>query len=169
MGEIDMSNQKAFTIFELAITLTILGILTLLASGLLNIGIKSYQHFISRSVMIREAQNTMILLHKKIPMSVPKNIIRANSRRFRFLTAEGEDVDIQYRSNNGILRYRIVGVHGWKTILNNIAGNSFEFNYLKGDSTSWSSIDEIRRVAVKFDLNLNGEQSSYEDHFYIRN
>lgn len=165
----DMNNQKGYTLFELAITLTISGILILLAGGILNIGVKSYHHFISRSVMLREAQNTMMLMHKKIPMTVAEEIIRANLRRFRFITSEGEEIDMEYRRNKGYLRYRIIGVQDWRIILNNIPKNSFEFNYLKGDSTAWSSVDEIRRVLVSFDLNLSGEESTYENHFYIRN
>ena len=165
----DMNNQKGYTLFELTITLTISSILILLAGGILTIGVKSYHHFISRSVMLREAQNTMLLMHEKIPMTVPKDIVRANLRRFQFITTEGEQIDMEYRRNNGYLRYRIIGVQGWRIILNNIPRNSFEFNYLKGDSTAWSSVDEIRRVLVNFDLNLSGEESTYENHFYIRN
>ncbi len=165
----DMNDQKGYTLFELAITLTVSGILILLAGGILNIGVKSYHHFISRSVMLREAQNTIQLMHKKIAMVIPKDIAQAQNTRFRFITSESEEIDIQYRSGPGNLRYRILGEQGWRVILNNIQNNSFSFTYLKGDNTAWSSVDEIRRVLVSFDLNLSGEESTYENHFYIRN
>jgi len=165
----DMNDQKGYTLFELVITLTISGILILLAGGILNIGVRSYHHFISRSVMLREAQNTMILMHKKIAMAIPKDIAHAQNKRFRFITSKSEEIEIQYNNGQGNLRFRILGAQDWRVLLNNIQKNSFSFTYLKGDSTAWSSVDEIRRVLVSFDLNLSGEESSYENYFYIRN
>jgi prepilin-type N-terminal cleavage/methylation domain-containing protein len=164
-----MNRQNGYTIFELVITLTVSSILILLAGSILNIGVKSYHQYVTRSIMLREAQNTLVMMHKKIPLIVPENIIRANSGRFRFITSQGEDIDIQYRSRNGYLRYRIIGVQNWRIILHNIPNNSFSFTYLKGDKTAWSSIAEIKYVSVDFNLILSGEEAAYENHFYIRN
>lgn len=164
-----MKKENGFTLFSLTITLAISSILTMLAGGVLNIGVKSYHQYVSRSVMLREAQNTMILLQNKIPMTVPANIIRANSRRFRFITVDGEDIDFRYNNKQGIFKYRIVGKKAWSTLMNNILKNSFTFSYSKIDGSSYHSTDEISRVSISFRLTIQNEEMNYENQFFIRN
>jgi prepilin-type N-terminal cleavage/methylation domain-containing protein len=164
-----MNKQKGYSLFELIITLTISGTLVLLAGGIINIGVKSYNHFISRSILLREAQNTMLFLQKKIPLVVPEKIINANAQQFSFITIEGEEIEIRYNRAGRYLHYQIPGVHNWRILLNNISNNSLNFTYLTESGSSWSSLEEIRYVILSFNLELSNEESIYENHFYIRN
>lgn len=164
-----MNTQSGFTIFGLVITLTISGILTLLAGGILNIGVKSYQQYISRSLMLREAQNTMLLLHNKIPMSIPGEIKTARSNHFWFTTSDDQEIDVEYDNKQGVLQYRTIGKHDWRTLLNNIKKNSFTFTYLKVDGIKSHSVDDIRQVLINFNLRIENEEINYESRFFIRN
>jgi hypothetical protein len=78
-------------------------------------------------------------------------------------------IQFQYRRNDGYLRYRILGKGNWRTILNNIKINGFSFTYLKGDGTTWSTSDQLKRVRISFTLELAGESMSLDNEIYVRN
>jgi prepilin-type N-terminal cleavage/methylation domain-containing protein len=162
-------KRNGFTIMELAISLSIFGILALVAAGIINIGIKSYDLFLTRATFAREAQNTLRVMQEKIPQAIPIEIIQAKKRRFRFNTMTGQEVDFQYVNNNSLMRYRIVGEHGWRTILNNIAKNGVNINYYKGDGNKAKKSEDIRRIVLTIKLEKEDQSAEYTYKFFIRN
>ena len=168
MRQISM-RKNGFTIMELAISLSIFGILATIAAGIITIGVDSYNLFVTRTTMAREAQNTFRLMQEKIPLASPDKINRAKKRRFRFITEQGEDVDLQFVNNRSYFRYRIVGQQGWRVIMNNITNNGFKFNYQEADGNNAANKKDIRRVIINFNQDVDGQSASYTYRFFIRN
>lgn len=166
---IQIKEDAGFTLIELVVSITIMGILSLVAAAIISIGIDSYNLFTSHSTMAREAQNTMRIMKEKIPMANPVTIMNATNRRFRFTTTSGQLVDFRFRNGHSDLRYNITGSQD-REILHNIT--SFDFDYAKSDGSVWQSSDpvaEINRVMVNFSLSMLGESENYSFYFTIRN
>ena len=162
-------KKTGFTLMELAISITIFGILTLVAAGIINIGIESYDLFITRATFAREAQNTLRTMMAKIPLAIPTEIKRAQNRRFQFITKQGQEVEFEYVKNSSLLRFRIIGEQDWRVILNNIAKNGFEFNYYESNGKKGTKQEDIRRIEVIFNLEKEDQSAGYIYKFYIRN
>jgi len=164
-----MRSQKGYTLFSLVITLSISATLVLISGGIINVCVNSYHKYISRALMLREAQNTMILLKNSIPGIIPENVISAKTDHFWFVTSDNEEIEIKYKNNSGTLEYRTLGQQKWGKLLNNISRKSFTFNYLKSDGSDKPSKGEIGQVEVRFTLEIDNQEISYENLFYIRN
>jgi prepilin-type N-terminal cleavage/methylation domain-containing protein len=162
-------KKNGFTIMELAVSLSIFGILATIAAGIITIGVDSYNLFVTRTTMAREAQNTLRIMQEKIPLARPDKINKAAKNRFRFITEKGEDVDFEYVKNKSYLRYRIIGQQGWRIIMNDIAKNGFQFNYQEADGKNKAKKQDIRRVIINFNQDVDGQSASYTYRFFIRN
>ncbi len=164
-----MKNGRGFTLIELVISITILGIISIVIVSILTVGVDSYNLFTSHSTMSRETQNLMRIMSDKIPMAIPGTIATATASGFIFNNTNGETIEFEYRSGQADLRYKL-NSGSFREILNNIT--AFVFSYAKSDGTSWvitDPVDEIIRVNVNFNLSMLGEIETYSFNFTIRN
>ncbi len=164
-----MKNVKGFTLIELVVSITIMGILSVVAAAVITIGIDSYNLFTAHSTMSRESQNTMRFMHDKISMANPGTISHSTSSRFSFVTTTGQNVDFEYNSGNSDITYNVTGSPE-REILHNIT--SITFSYAKSDGTVWTSsdpVDEINRVTINYNITMLGESETYSFNFTIRN
>lgn len=169
LHHIKMKNSKGITLIELVVTIAITGILTVVAAGIINIGVDSYNLFSTHATMARESQNTVKILHDKISMAIPNSITSSSSSQFDFVTTSAEVIQIEYRSGDSDLRYKI-NSNPWKEILHNIT--SYSFSYAKSDNSAWivsDPVSEINRINVSYNLILLGESENYAFNFTIRN
>ena len=167
--EVKSKNKNGFTLIELVMTITIIGILSVVAGGIINIGANSFIFVTTHSVLTRGAQDAISILHEYILNANPSGINRANNNRFYYINMNGEEIQFQYRRRRGELRYRVVGQSNWRRILNNIPRNEFSFSYFTSDGSSWNNNDELKRVRIEFTLSLADENESYQTEIYIRN
>jgi prepilin-type N-terminal cleavage/methylation domain-containing protein len=167
--ETKVNNIRGFTLVELAITITVISILSAICGGIIILGINNYLFISAHSLMTRESQNTMKLLHNEIEKAIPDQIISAQETMFSFINTDGNLIEFDYDMMSGVLRYRMDGLGIWQIVLNNIQSNGFSFSYYKNDGTAWSVFSEIRRVNINFNLTLAGENESYESEIFIRN
>jgi len=154
---------------ELVFSLSILAIISLLAGGITNLVMKSFSFSSAHGIMTRDIQNTLRLLGNEIAMATPDDIKNANDSKFRFSTLQGEEVQIQYQSNQGILRCKIGKGQGWRTILSNIDQNGFRFSYFKADGSEASGTDQIKRVKFSGELSLGDQNAGFSDEIFLRN
>jgi prepilin-type N-terminal cleavage/methylation domain-containing protein len=162
-------KKTGFTLMELAISVTIFGILTLVAAGIINIGIESYDLFLTRATFAREAQNTLRIMLEKIPLAIPSDIKKAQGRRLQFITIKEQEVEFQYVQKDSILRYRVIGEQDWRVILNNIAKKGFEFNYYESDGKKTGKGEDVRLVEATINLEKDDQSANYTYKFFIRN
>jgi len=162
-------NKNGFTLIEMVISFTIIGILSAVASSILVIGINGFIFMSSHAVLTREVQNSFNILHDNILNATPDGVNTAKSDRFYFVNKDGDEAQFQYDKNNGFLRYRIVGKNNWHEILNNIQKNKFTFTYYTADGSSWNNSEILKRVRIEFTVNLNDGNKSFETEIFIRN
>lgn len=167
--EAKYKNKNGFTLIELVMTITIIGILSLVASGILHIGITSFIFVSTHSALTRKAQDAINILFENILNADPEGINRAQRNRFYFFNMNGEEIQFQYDRRRGYLRYRVVGQSNWREILNNISRNEFSFFYFNIDGSSWNNKEKLKRVGIKFTLSLAEENETYQAEIYIRN
>ena len=160
---------RGFTLIELVISITIMAILTVITAGMITLGTESYIFYHSRLSMTRYAQDTMRIMHSKISMAVPSTITNAASNRLQFSTSDNELIDFYFNSDNGTLEYDDQNFTD-REILQNIS--SFSFSYAKSDGNDWFSgdpVNEIKRVYLDFNLEMQNEAKTYSFTFFIRN
>jgi len=164
-----MNKNNGFTLIELVVSITIMGILSVVAVAIINVGIDSYNLYTAKSTMGREAQNTMRYMHDTISMADPATISYSTSARFRFVTTSGDLVYFRYRSAYSDMVYITTGSSS-RRILHNIT--AFTFTYAKSDGTAWVAtdpVDEINRITVNYNLSMLGQSENYTYNFTIRN
>ena len=167
--ESNNKNKNGFTLIELVITITIMGILSLVASGILIIGTDSFIFICTHSLSTREVQDAFNILHDNIINANSNSINTARNNRFYFINMNGDEVQFQYDRRNGYLRYRVVGQNDWHEILKNIQRNKFSFSYYTSNGSYWNNSEALKRVSIEVTLDLPDGNASYQKNIYIRN
>jgi prepilin-type N-terminal cleavage/methylation domain-containing protein len=167
--ETKLVNKSGFTLIEMVMYVTIIGILSLLAGGIINLGMDNYLFITGKSVLTRQAQDVMRFFHEKIILAVPDQISEAASSRFSFGTVNGDEIQFQYNQGRGYLRYRILGQTSWEEVLNGIPTDGFTFDFFSGDGSPWTDMSQIKKVRISFTIEIAGENVSYETQIYLRN
>lgn len=162
-------NQRGFTLMELAFSVTIIAVLSLVSASAISIASDGFSRMVSRASMERQSQNTFRILQNTIVNTAPDSIIRFQNNRFEFKTVDGHHVEYRCASRTGPLRYRFIGEHDWKTILSGIVRNSFRFSYQKYDDSRATQNEDIRQVVIESGLSVAGENAQFRYTFYIRN
>ena len=162
-------NQRGFTLMELAFSVTIIAVLSLVSASAISIASDGFSRMISRASMERQSQNTFRILQNTIVNTAQDSIIRFQNRRFEFKTMDGHHVEFRCASGSAPLRYRFIGEHDWKTVLSDIVRNSFSFSYQQYDGTRATRSEDIRQVVIQSGLSVAGENAQFRYTFYVRN
>lgn len=162
-------NKNGFTLIEMVIYIIVIGILTIIAGGIINLGMDNYLFISSNSILTRQAQDVMRFFHKKMVLANSNSISEATASRFRFNAVNGEEIQFIYNQGQGSVRYRILKQTGWQDLLTGIPSGGFSFSFFSGDGSSWSKTSEIRRVQINFTIELAEENATYQTEIYLRN
>jgi prepilin-type N-terminal cleavage/methylation domain-containing protein len=169
LKKINLNRQDGFTLFELAVTLTIFGVVALITYGIIGMNARTFEQVTTNTVGRWDIRKAMGILKQEVQRVNPDNLHSSSfgggGHRLRFTDENGDDINI-FRNNWGNVQIRR-GSGAWQTLVQNIQQNPFTYRDINLATTT------VAANVVYIDVNLvqvvNGRTIQLQERLYVRN
>lgn len=162
-------QENGYTVMEMVVTITIMGILFSIAFGVIVMQAQTTSRVMNSTNARWDVRKAMEIIRNDIQELDPSRIFGLNrgrnaGRRLFFRDENG--VQIRYIRSGTRLRRR-EGGGGWSVLLNDVQQNPFR--YLDIDLNVTGNEEDVRYIEVNLVIETEGITTALEDMFYVRN
>lgn len=169
MKKTNLHKQEGYTLLELAVTLTIFGVVALITYGIIGMNARTFEQVTTNTVGRWDIRKTMGIIKQQVqgidPTTLHPSSFAGGGRRLRYVNEAGQTVNIR-RTGGGNLQFRR-GSGPWTTMIRNIQQNPFTYRDINLATTT------VAANVVYIDINLvqvvNGRTIQLQERMYVRN
>jgi len=163
-------RQGGFTLLELVIVISLLGLLSLFTFGLLGLNAQTFNTVMDRTVSRWEPRKAIGLLRNElqgIDQSGLQAICLTGSGAYlRYLNDAGQQITFRKTAAGALQRQEGAGA-AWNTIITHVRNNPFTF--LDENLDPAVTLAGIVYIGVELNVEINEENSEFQALFFLRN
>lgn len=170
MKMMKMKTEQGYSLVELVIAVSIMGILLTVATGVLLLHTATISRLFNETLLRWEVRKTMQLLRNDIQRLQADALLQEKSGKFANTRLHYKDLEgnqVQYRKQKNGLFQQKKGGGDWKTLLYGVTGDTFQF--LDSELNPIDHKEDVTFIEVTFQVSQNNIQISLRDRFYVRN
>ncbi len=152
--------QAGFTLMEMSVALTVLGIVGVIVFGIIHNQVNTFSTVFSNTAAVSDIRKTVRLMRRDFQNLDNSSISTMKSSKLVFKDSDGDEVS--YVLSGGNL------TRNEKVVLENVA--RAPFTYLKSSQKETASSDSLRFIGVNLSvLAVNTDTVSVSETIYVRN
>ncbi len=154
------SAQGGFTLMEMTVAMTVLGIIGVIAFNIIHNQVNSFNTVFTHTAAVSDIRKAIRLMRRDFQNLDNSNISTLEAGKLIFKNSDGKDVE--YVLDGKTL------IRNDKSILSNVA--AAPFSYLDTEQSPTAAKDSVRFIGVKLSvLTVNTDTVSVTENIYVRN
>jgi prepilin-type N-terminal cleavage/methylation domain-containing protein len=154
-----IKKQNGLTIIEMIVTISIIGVIAVVATGIIHVSTQTYVRIVERSIVMVEGRNVMQKIRSDLQKLAPDSILTMKKKRLEFVDIDGNAIDYNY-TKKGLKRNKV--------IITKFLQNK-PFQYYDKDMAKAKDPAELRFIRVTLSLQWKSETVQIEELVYVRN
>lgn len=152
-------KKQGFTLFEMVLTISIIGIISLVATGIVVLTTQTNAQIINRSILLIEGRNAINLIRSDLQKIAPDSIWTMKAKRLYFDDIDGNAIEYRYLNN--------VLTKNNSTVAEFLQANPFQ--YFDKDMIKTTDPTELSFIRIRLKLEWKSETVQIEEVVYVRN
>lgn len=158
----EKNSNRGFTLIELVITMTIIGIIAYVAAQAITAGTRTYFSTDYRKEALDQARVAMERMTREVrTLRDSSSVITSSSTRFNFTDSGGNNIDFNY-ANPNITR-------NGNTLATGISAMTFAYVRNDGTVDAVFSPANTRMIRITITATVSGENLQLESGAFLRN